>query len=238
MLNCLIVDDEPLARQQIENYVSQVPFLKLVGTVRNPLIAKGILETELVDLIFLDIQMPQMTGIEFLKSQDIFQQVIFITAFPQYAIEGFELEVTDYLVKPVTFERFLKACKKALAKVSGSQTVKFITEQLDFIYVKCNQRFEKIWTDDILYIESMLNYVHIITADRKYTVYSSLKAVESSLPPNKFLKIHKSYIVAIARIDAIESNQIHVAGYCLPVSRPNKQLLQQTALALGLKISN
>ena len=153
MLNCLIVDDEPLARQQIEAYVGRVPFLKLIASVRNPAIAKEVLHTELIDLIFLDIQMPQTSGIDFLKNNDIFQQIIFITAFPEYALDGFELEATDYLMKPVTYERFLKACEKALVKVSGSETIKQNKEHPEFLYVKCNQRFEKVWIDDILFIE-------------------------------------------------------------------------------------
>ncbi len=233
MLNCLIVDDEPLARQQIEMYVGKVPFLKLIASVRNPAVAKEVLQAELIDLIFLDIQMPQMSGIDFLKNNDIFQQVIFITAFPEYALEGFELEATDYLMKPVTFERFLKACEKALVKVSGSETIKLNKEHPDFLYVKCNQRFEKIWIDDILFIESMLNYINIITMNKKYTVYSSLKAVESSLSANKFLRIHKSYMAAINHIHAIDNNQVHVAEYKLPVSRSNKQAVLQIASALG-----
>src|SRR5882757_1319559 len=234
MLNCLIVDDEPLARKQIETYISRVPFLKLVGTARNPTIARGILQTELVDLIFLDIQMPQTSGIDFLKNNDIFQQVILITAFPEYAIEGFELEVTDYLMKPVTFDRFLKGSKKALAKVSGSETIKSISDKPNFLYVKCNQRFEKIWIDDILYIESMLNYINIITKNRKLIVYSSLKAIEKSLPPDKFLRIHKSYMVAIHHITAIDGQQIYITGHQLPVSRANKQAVLQIALILQL----
>jgi len=234
MLNCIIVDDEPLARKQIENYVGRAPFLKLIGSVRNTAIANEILKTELVDLIFLDIKMPQMSGIDFLKNNDIFQQVIFITAFPEYAIEGFDLEVTDYLVKPVTFERFLKASEKALAKVSGSNTIKSINEQPDFLYIKCNQRFEKIRIDDILFIEAMLNYINIITKTGKYVVYSSLKAVDSRLPHDKFLKIHKSYLVAINHINAIENHQIHISDHILPVSRPNKQTVLQIALNLGL----
>jgi DNA-binding LytR/AlgR family response regulator len=235
MLNCLIVDDEPLARKQIEIYVERVPFLKLVGTARNPAIAGEILKTELVDLIFLDIQMPQMTGIDFLKNQDIFQQVIFITAFPEYAIEGFELEVTDYLMKPVTYERFLRAGNKALAKVNGSQTIKSISDRPDFLYIKCNHRFEKIMVDDILYIEAMLNYINIVTTNRKYIVYSSLKAIENKVPRDKFLKIHKSYIVAINHINAIDNHHIDVAGCRMPVSRSNRTAVLQIALTLGLK---
>lgn len=222
ILNCLVVDDEPLARKQVETYVSRVPFLKLVGTARNPVAAQAILQTEPVDLIFLDIQMPQLTGTEFLRQHDIFQQVIFITAYPQYALEGFELEATDYLMKPVTFERFLKACNKALAKVSGSQTIKSIGSQSEFLYVKSSQRFEKIWIKDILFIESMLNYVNIITAARKYTVYSSLKAIESSLPADDFVKTHKSYLAAKNHISAIDGHEIRIGAYRLPVSRANR----------------
>jgi DNA-binding LytR/AlgR family response regulator len=235
MLNCLIVDDEPLARKQIESYVGRIPFLKMVGAARNIDRAREILQTELVDLIFLDIQMPQMTGIDFLKNQDIFQQVIFITAFPEYAIEGFELEVTDYLMKPVTFERFLKAAKKALAKVNGSQTIKSINDRPDFLYIKCNHRFEKIMVGDILYIEAMLNYINIITTNRKYIVYSSLKAIEDKIPRDNFLKIHKSYIVGVNHINAIDSHHIDVAGSRLPVSRSNRTAVLQIALTLGLK---
>jgi len=232
-LNCLIIDDEPLARKQIESYVARTPFLKLVKSVRNPAIAQGVLASEPVDLIFLDIKMPHMSGIDFLKNNDIFQQVIFITAFPEYAIDGFELEVTDYLMKPVTFERFLKAGEKAFAKVNGSQTVKVIHEQPDFLYVKCNQRFEKIRIDDILFIESMLNYIHIITKAGKYTIYSSLKAIESNLPQSRFLRTHKSYLVAINHINAIKSHQIHIDNYTLPVSRSNKQTVLKIAFNFG-----
>ncbi|WP_259065289.1 LytR/AlgR family response regulator transcription factor [Mucilaginibacter sp. X4EP1] len=233
MLNCLIVDDEPLARQQIEAYVGRVPFLKLIASVRNPAIAKEVLHTELIDLIFLDIQMPQTSGIDFLKNNDIFQQIIFITAFPEYALDGFELEATDYLMKPVTYERFLKACEKALVKVSGSETIKQNKEHPEFLYVKCNQRFEKVWIDDILFIESMLNYINIITINKKYTVYSSLKAIESGLSANKFIRIHKSYVVAINHIQAIDNSHVHVVEYKLPVSRSNKQAVLQIASALG-----
>ncbi|TWI95554.1 LytTR family two component transcriptional regulator [Mucilaginibacter frigoritolerans] len=237
MLNCLIVDDEPLARQQIETYVNRVPFLKLVGSVRNPAIAKEVLKDELVDLIFLDIKMPQMSGIDFLKSQQIFQQVIFVTAYPEYAIEGFELEVTDYLMKPVTFERFLRASEKALAKVSGSSTIKSIQSQPDSLYVKCNQRLEKISIDDILFIESMLNYINIITKTGKYVVYSSLKAIEIKLPPEKFTRIHKSYLAAIHHITAIGHHQLAIGEHILPVSRSNKQHLLQATLQLGLNVT-
>ncbi|NIG52855.1 LytTR family DNA-binding domain-containing protein [Chitinophaga sp. Cy-1792] len=232
MLNCIIVDDEPLVRKQIESYIEQIPFLHLVGTARNPVVAQAILSTEAVDLIFLDIKMPQMSGIELLQKHSIFQQVIFITAYPEYALQGYELDVTDYLMKPVTFERFLKACEKANAKVSGASTVKMNREQPDSLYVRCNHRLEKILLADILFIEAKLNYVQIVTPNKKYIVYASLKSIEECLPGTDFLRIHKSYIVALQHITTLESLQISVAAYTLPVSRKSQQILKQSFSAI------
>lgn len=157
MLKVLIVDDEPLARQQLEAYIGRLPFLQLAGVARNAAVASSILHSTPVDLIFLDIQMPQMSGIEFLKSQDIVQQVILVTAFPEYAIEGFELAVTDYLLKPVTFERFTRACERALANVSGQAAVSLLRQQPGYLYIRCDQRLQKIRVADILFIEAMAN---------------------------------------------------------------------------------
>lgn len=227
MLNCIIVEDEPLVRKQIEGYIEKIPFLQLVGTARNPIIAKAILQTEVVDLVFLDIKMPQQSGIEFLQQHNIFQQVIFITAYPEYAVQGFELDVTDYLMKPVTFERFKKACEKANVKISGSLTIKNNREQPDFLYVKCDNCLEKIALIDILFVESMLNYVTIVTNKRKYIVYSSLKAIKERLPQHTFLRVHKSYIVAVDHITTVSPSQVQIGGYTLPISRRNQQPLKQ-----------
>jgi DNA-binding LytR/AlgR family response regulator len=174
--------------------------------------------------------MPHMSGIEFIRQSNIFQQVIFITAFPEYAIEGFELEVTDYLMKPVTFERFFKAVEKARIKVKGSEMIKSAENQPDFIYVKHNHRFEKVVIADMLYIESMLNYINIITEKGKYTVYSSLKQIEESLPANKLIKIRKSYLVAINAITTIEQQYLLVSNFKLPVSRTNRNSVMKYAL--------
>jgi len=236
MLNCLIIDDEPLARQQIESYINRVPYLALAGSVRNPVVGKTILDNEAVDLVFLDIKMPQMTGIDFLREYHISQQVILVTAYPEYALDGFELEVTDYLMKPVTFERFLKAVEKANAQVNGTDTIKTVKHQPDYLYVKNNQRYEKISLEDILYIESMLNYVNIVTVKKKYTIYSSLKNAEACLPKDKFLRIHKSYIVAVAKIDAIDAGRIDVGGHTLPLSRTNKNEVVKAVLDTGLSL--
>jgi len=234
MLNCLIIDDEPLARQHIANYISRVNDLKLVGSVRNPVIGKNVLDNEAVDLIFLDIKMQQMSGLDFLKKNAVFQQVIVISAYPEYAIEGFELEVTDYLMKPVTFERFLKAVDKVRVRIGGSENIRTVRYQPDFIYVKHNQRYEKVLLADILYIESMLNYVRIITSAGRYMVYSSLRSIYASLPADRFIRIHKSYIAAVSQITSVSPVSLSIGKTKLPVSRANKKALMELIARTGI----
>jgi DNA-binding LytR/AlgR family response regulator len=234
ILNCLVIDDEPLARMHIENYIARVPWLKLCGSARNASIAQNMLNNEAIDLIFLDIKMPQTSGIEFLRQAKLFQQIIMVTAYPEFAIEGFELEVTDYLMKPVTFERFLKAVEKARAKVTGVDSIRAIKHEPGFFYIKTNQRYEKLSCDDILYIESMLNYIHIFTTKGKFTVYSSMKNAEAILPKDQFVRIHKSYIVSIAKINTIEAKQICINNCKLPISRGNRSSIIEAARKLGL----
>jgi len=226
MLKVLIVDDEPLARQQLEAYVSRLPFLQLAGMARNTAAANGILHSTAVDLIFLDIQMPQISGIEFLKGQEIVQQVILVTAFPEYAIEGFELAVTDYLLKPVTFERFTKACERALANVTGQCSVNLLKQQPGFLYVRCNQHLQKLRIDDILFIQAMANYVHIFLADQKFTVYSSLKNLQAQLPVDAFVVTHRSYLAAVGHIDRIGQSEVFIGEHCVPLSRSRRKLVQ------------
>jgi len=234
MLNCLIIDDEPLARQHIANYISRISDLKLVGSARNPVIGKGILDNEAVDLIFLDIKMQQLNGMDFIKRNEVFQQVIIISAYPEYAIDGFELEVTDYLMKPVTFERFLKAVEKARLRIGGSECIRTVKYQPDFIYVKHNLRYEKLLLEDILFIESMLNYVRIVTVKGKYTVYSSLKNICSNLPGGRFIRVHKSYVVAVSQISSVSPACLFIEGTRLPVSRANKKALMELVLSAGI----
>jgi len=230
MLKVLIVDDEPLARQQLEAYVSRLPFLQLAGLARNVVAANGILHSTLVDLIFLDIQMPQMSGIEFLKCQEVIQQVILVTAFPEYAIEGFELAVTDYLLKPVTFERFTKACERALANVDGQAAVSLLKQQPGYLYVKYDQRLQKIRIADILFIEAMANYVHIVLGDHKYTVYSSLKGLEAQLPTDAFVLTHRSYLAAVSHIESIGQAEVLIGEHRLPLSRSKRKIVQSLVL--------
>jgi DNA-binding LytR/AlgR family response regulator len=223
-INCIVIDDEPIARKGIIEYVSDVDFLELKGEGENAAAAHSLLNKENIDLIFLDIQMPKVTGIEFLKDLKKPPMVIFTTAYSQYALQGYELDVLDYLVKPISFERFLKACNKAkdfcALKQSGNKP---FPRTEDYFFIRCEDRFEKIIYDELLYIEAMENYVIFHTLKEKYISYLTLKAVENYLPADKFLKVHKSFIVAIPKIESIDGNDILVKGKSIPISRILKE---------------
>lgn len=228
-LKCVIVDDEPLAREGIARYVDQVDFLELLGTGSNPMDLMRLLETTDVDLIFLDIQMPVMNGIEYLKLAQTRPMVIITTAYPTYALEGFQLDVMDYLVKPITFSLFLNAVNKAreyhqLVTKSTQQDERPLRNDAYF-FIKCDYRFEKIHFDHILYIEAMQNYVTIFTTKGKYVTLLSLKSVEQNLDPELFLRVHKSYIVSVRQIDTIENHELVVKSARIPVSRQHREVL-------------
>lgn len=207
MLRCVTIDDEPLARECIVNYVNEVDFLTSVGTGKTPLELASLLQTLHVDLVFLDIQMPVMNGIDFLKMTANLPMVIITTAYPSYALEGFQLDVLDYLVKPITFDRFFKAVSKARdyhKLLAQSQS----GGKEDHFFVKCEYRYERIYYDDILFVQGLQNYVTIHTAKGKFVTLLSMKNVEENLDPQLFMRVHKSFIVAIAKIDSIENNDI------------------------------
>ncbi len=224
-LQCAIIDDEPLARECIANYIKEIDFLDLVGTGNNPLILPKIQEKHQLDLIFLDIQMPLMNGIEYLKLSKTRPMVILTTAYPHYALEGYELDVLDYLLKPITFTRFFKAVKKTLEfhKLSNQQADKELLladTAPDYFFVKCDNAFEKIMVDEILFVEAMQNYVYFHTNDgKKYMALLPLKKVEESLPVNKFLRAHKSYLVAISQISAVVDNKLNIKSFQIPIGR-------------------
>ena len=221
-LTTAIIDDEPLARECIGNYVNDVDFLSLAGVGSNPVELLQLLDSTPVDLVFLDIQMPLINGIDFLKTTRDLPMVIITTAYPSYALEGFQLDVMDYLVKPITFDRFLKAVNKAKdyhqlqARASASDGGPASTE---YFFVKCGFRFEKIFTDDILYVEALQNYVTIFTAKGKFMTLLTLKQVEQNLDDRQFIRVHKSYVVSMPRIAAIENNEIFIEGTRIPISR-------------------
>jgi two-component system, LytTR family, response regulator len=223
MLRCIIIDDEPIARKGLREYIQEVDFIQLEGEFDNPLKASEILVGGNINLIFLDIQMPRMTGLEFLKTLNAPVMVIFTTAYPQFAVEGFELNAVDYLVKPFSFDRFWKAVLKAKAQAASMAGQSSKSGTGEYFFIKTDNKLTKINYDDILFIEAMQNYVSIHTKEKKYITYLTFKSVEDHLPSAGFLKIHKSYIVSIAKIDSIEGNFVRIGTHELPISRSSKE---------------
>lgn len=223
-LKCVIIDDEPLARECIANYIGEVDFLKLVGTGNNPLDLAQLMDEHSPDLIFLDIQMPVMNGIDFLKSTQHLPMVIITTAYPSYALEGFQLDVMDYLVKPIVFARFFMAVNKAkdyhrLLSMTAVANHERSVSAMDYFFIKCGHKFERICFDDILYVEALQNYVTIFTTKGKYITLLQLKNVEQNLSSQSFIRVHKSYIVSIPKIETIENNEIVIQSSRIPISR-------------------
>jgi DNA-binding LytR/AlgR family response regulator len=224
MLKCIVIDDEPLARECITNYVEKVEYLQLTATGSNPIELTQLLDTHQVDLIFLDIQMPLMNGIDFLKMSQNTPMVIITTAYPSFALEGFQLDVLDYLLKPITFNRFFKAVNKAkdyhklINKPAIVDPATNVTTQ-DYFFIKCDYKYERIFFNDILYVQALQNYVTICTQKGKYITLLNLKNVEENLDKQAFIKVHKSFIVSVDKIEAIENNDIIIQTSRIPISR-------------------
>jgi len=223
ILNCVTIDDEPLAREGIGNYIREIDFLQLVGSGSNPVELIQLLDNQDIDLVFLDIQMPIMNGIDFLKVAQNPPMIIIATAYPSYALEGFQLDVLDYLLKPITFNRFFKAVNKAKnyaqMQLASSSEPSNTTEAEDYFFIKCENKYEKIYFADILYIQAMQNYVIIHTTKGKYITLLYLKNVEQYLEGQAFMRVHKSYIVAIPKIEAIDNNELLIQDHRIPISR-------------------
>ncbi|HVS92542.1 MAG TPA: LytTR family DNA-binding domain-containing protein [Mucilaginibacter sp.] len=217
-LNCVIIDDEPIARKLLQEYIEEIDFLELAGSAENPLKAAGLLAGQGVDLIFLDINMPKMSGMEFLRSSPNLPMVILTTAYEQYALEGFELAVIDYLVKPFSLERFLKACRKALEykslKDNGSHST-----PLEYIFVKSEGKLERVVLDELIYVQSLSNYIILRTNKSKLIVYLTIKGILENLPYDRFIQVHKSYIINAHKIDSIEGNTIRIQGEQIPIGQ-------------------
>jgi two-component system, LytTR family, response regulator len=228
-MKCLVVEDEPLARNLIVEYVKKVSYLQLVDACSNPLAALEVLKNNEIDLMFLDIQMPEITGITLLKTLQKKPLVILTTAYSEYALESYELDVVDYLLKPVTFERFLKAVDKASQRsqpaVSSSSQVDSTT--LDYVFVKDGTKLVKVKWDDILYIEGLKDYVTIHTKTQKVITLQRLKNLETQLPADKFFRIHHSYIVAIKAIDTIHKSDVQIGNVMIPISDSYKKAFRE-----------
>ncbi|MDB4901004.1 MAG: chemotaxis protein CheY [Mucilaginibacter sp.] len=231
-LNCLIVDDEPIARNGLAEDIKEFNFLHIVGLAENAFQALQFLNNKdkPVDLIFLDIDMPELNGLDFLKLVRVKPLVIITTAYQQYAINGFELGVMDYLLKPISLERLEIAVNKAKEWILLKNHDVSEKENNDFLYVKCNGKYEKILFSKILYIEAANNYVFIHTIEKRYITYHTLKGIEGQLPPNQFLKVHKSFIVSRNHIDQIKGSEIIINEIRIPLSRNFKDQFQKTII--------
>jgi DNA-binding LytR/AlgR family response regulator len=219
-MNCIIVDDSKIARECIKPLIAQFSFLNLVHECENPMEAFEYLQKEPVDLVFLDVEMPGMTGIDLIKNLDKKPIFILISSKKEYAVEGFELNVADYIVKPVTLPRFMAAVTKAkeLFESKGQKNVQTVANK-DYIFVRSNGLLIKIKIDSILYIQAIGDYVNIFTPEKRYTIHITLKSIEEKLPSDKFFRIHRSYLAALNHIDNIEENSAYTAGkHPLPIA--------------------
>jgi two-component system LytT family response regulator len=225
MLSCLVIDDEPLAIDVIAAYIPRVPFLKLAGTYTNPVDALIQLQKERIDLIFLDIQMPQLSGLQFMDLLQSSTQVVIVSAYNEFALQGFEHDVTDYLLKPVSFERFLKSAEKALRlsdifarDISTPMATVTPPATPDFIFVRAENKIIKVNFNDILYVEGLKNYISIYLVDNKRIItLQNMKALEEVLPTNRFVRVQKSYIVNLEKIDSIERQRIFIGNNSIPI---------------------
>ena len=223
-IKCIAIDDEPLALTKLEGFISRIPELCLMQTFDNALEAMVWMKENQTDLIFLDIQMEQLTGIQFLEATGSNSKIIVTSAYDRYAIKGFDLNVTDYILKPYSFERFVKAVNKVMDQLSGSHATKDISEpNYNFIFVKTEYRLERIDLDHILYVKGMKDYLRIICSDKKIMTLQSFSKLEESLPSTRFCRVHKSYIVAIDKIKSIERNVIVIADQRIPVSNTYRE---------------
>jgi DNA-binding LytR/AlgR family response regulator len=230
MLRCLAIDDELLALELLEDNIRKVPFLELAKKCRSAFEAIEVLRQEKIDLIFLDIQMPDISGIQFLKSLTKKPPVIFTTAFEKYALEGYELDVIDYLLKPFSFDRFLKAVNKAQEYLTLKETpglpasVEGTNGAEKYIFVKTDYKLVKINLDEILYIEGLKDYVKIYTTISEKPIISlvTMKTMEEKLSPREFIRVHRSYIIALHRVQFIQRNTVHIGNKEIPVSEHYK----------------
>ena len=231
MLRCIAVDDEPLALELLEDNISKVPYLQLTASCSNAIEAIKVLQQQSVDLIFLDIQMPGLTGLQFIQSLSNRPMIILITAYEKYALEGFNLDVVDYLVKPVSFERFIKACNKAWELHQLKTMPKEIGDKPGYIFVNADYSMLKVVIDDIMWIEGLKDYIkiHLKSSSKPVITRMTMKAIEESLPANKFIRIHKSYIVAIAFITSLRKSSVMIGDNELPVSESYQESVMKLA---------
>ncbi|MBD2705838.1 response regulator transcription factor [Spirosoma sp. BT702] len=231
---CLIVDDEPPARDVLRRYVTQVPMLSLIGECTNAIQALSALKQQPIDLLFLDIQLPQLTGIELIRTLTQPPKIVLTTAYEHYAVQAFELDVTDYLIKPIRFERFLKSVSKALPDhklppISQPLTAPQPETAMDtFLYFRAERKMVKVFLGDLLYVESLKDYVKLHTTKGSIITKYAITALEAMLPGPSFLRVHRSYLVSLDKIDSFTSDQIAIGRHLIPIGK----LYRQQALKL------
>lgn len=216
-ITCIITDDEPFARKGLQGYVEKISFLDVKGVCEDAIQLSDLLQQQPVDLLFLDIQMPHITGIEFIKALSRPPKVIFTTAFEQYALQGFELDVLDYLLKPISYDRFLKAAWKARDYFAAREEKN--VETIPYMFAKSNGKLEKICFDEILFVEGMENYAAIYLENKKLIIHTTIKALLEKLPKGKFIQTHKSYIAAVNKVQSIEGNILYIQKHQVPISK-------------------
>jgi len=223
-MKCLVVDDEPLALDILESYIKKVPDLELVGKCSNALEASEFLKNHKVDLMFLDIQMPEITGLEFMRSLSNPPLVVFITAYSEFAVEGFELNALDYLLKPVAFDRFNKTIERVREYISlkKSNDVEAPDLENDHIFIKSNQKLVKLSYDQIFYVEAFADYVKLFTAEKRYITLQTMKNMEQKLPKEKFIRVHRSFIVGLKYITSFNSSEVEIGAVKIPVGKNYK----------------
>lgn len=228
-INCIAIDDEPLALEKIKDYVSKVPYLNLVATFDNGIDSLEYLKEHDVELMFLDIQMDDFTGIQLIEALQNPPNVILTTAFDEYALKGYELNICDYLLKPISFDRFLKSVEKAYAEIERDSKVELVEMRNDsisdneFIFVKSDYKLQKVRFEDIQYIEGMKDYLRIVTPMKRLMVLQNFKKMEEALPDAKFIRVHKSYIVAVDKIDSIGKKSLIVGEKQIPIGESYKK---------------
>jgi len=226
-IRCLIVDDEPLAIQLLQKHIAQLDFFEVVGTCTNAIQALSLLNRQSVDLLFMDIKMPQLSGLDLLKTLRHPPKTILTTAYREFALDGFELGVIDYLLKPITFDRFFKAAERYLHTANHAIPEVFSSSETQFIYLKSGHKFFKVNTRDILYAESLKDYVHVHTKENVIISKYKISNLEKELNGKGFLRIHRSFIVNLAQVTAFTANDVEIGKLELPIGDTYKALVQQ-----------
>ncbi len=219
-IKCVLVDDEPLALKVLQNYFANFPEFEVVGTFNNSLEALDFINNNSLDTVFLDINMPMMSGFELIRLMENKPKIIITTAFREFAAESYDLEVLDYLIKPIPLPRFIKCINKITAEFSLKNNIKIETVGVDSrIFIKVDKKMVKINIDEILFIEGMKEYIKVITVDKTYITYKSLTSFLEELPLDRFIRIHKSYAIAMDKVKFIEGNRIQILSYTIPIGR-------------------